>query len=69
MKKTNKKKVNLMWIVFRNYKVFIKIITKIALSATDDKGIKSVDSIDTRIWKLLVCKIEEIKCENLIKQY
>ena len=49
MKKTNKKKVNLMWIVFRNYKVFIKIITKIALSATDDKGTKSVDSIDTRI--------------------
>ena len=49
MKKTNKKKVNLMWIVFRNYKVFIKIITKIALSANDDKGIKSVDSIDTRI--------------------
>ena len=58
-----------MWIVFRNYKVFIKIITKIALSANDDKGIKSVDSIDARIWKLLVCKIEEIKCENLIKQY
>ena len=44
----------------------------IALSANADKRIQSVDSIETYAYgtsKGLVCKTEEIKCSNTIKQY
>ena len=47
-------------------------INKIALSAIDDKRIQSVDSIETHAYGMnenLVCKKEEIKCNNIIKQY
>ena len=44
----------------------------IVLTANADKIIQSVDSIETyayRMSKGLVCKTEEIKCSNIIKQY
>ena len=46
--------------------------TKIALSAFDDKGIESSDSIETYAYdtsKDLICKNEENKCNKVIKQY
>ena len=45
---------------------------KIALSTNDDKRLQSIDSIETythRTKNDLVCKKEEIKCYNIIKQY
>ena len=42
------------------------------MSAKDDKRIQSTDSIERygyRTSKDLVCKKEEIKCNNVIKQY
>ena len=58
---------------FRSEKhnVFTEEIDKIALSSIDDKRIKSIDSIETCVYgtsKDLVCKKEEIKCNNMIKQ-
>ena len=47
-------------------------INKIALSCNDDKRIQSIDSIETYVYgmnKILLCKKEEIKCNNIIKQY
>ena len=44
----------------------------IALSSNDDKRIQSIDSTETYAYstnKDLVCKKEEIKCKNIIKQY
>ena len=43
-----------------------------ALSANDGKIIQSIDSIDKYAYgtrKDLVCKKEETKCNNIIKQY
>ena len=60
-KKNNKKKVNVMWIVSRNQKVFIKNITKIALSANNDKRIKSADSIEKNAYE----KIQYAKQKKL----
>ena len=59
---------------FRSEKqnIFIEEIDKIALSSNDDKRIESIDWIETYgQWKSkgLVCKKEEIKCNNIIKQY
>ena len=54
------------------YNVFTEEITKVALSSNDDKSIQSIDVIDTYEYgtsKDLVCKKEEIKCSNKIKQY
>ena len=45
---------------------------KIALSSNYDKRIHSIDSIETyayRTSKDLLSKMEEIKCNNIIKQY
>ena len=45
---------------------------KIALSSNDDKITQSIDSIETYAYGKnanLVCKAEEIKCNNIIKQY
>ena len=50
----------------------LKILTQIALSSNDDKRMQSVDSIETyacRMNKNFVYKKEEIKCNNIIKQY
>ena len=50
---------------------FTEEINKIALSSDDDKGIQSTDLIETyarEASKDLVCKKEEINCNN-INQY
>ena len=42
------------------------------MSANDDKRIQSIDSIEIYAYgrsKYLICKKEEIKCNNIIKQY
>ena len=52
--------------------VFTHEIDKIALSLNDDKMIQSIDSIEIYVYgtsKYLVSKTEEIKCNNIIKQY
>ena len=54
------------------HKVFTEEINKVALSSNDDKRMQSIDSIETYVYgmnKDLVCKKEEIKCNNIIKQY
>ena len=54
------------------HNVFIEEINKIALSLNDDKRMQSIDSIETYAYgmnKNVVCKKEEIKCNNIIKQY
>ena len=51
---------------------FIEEMNKIALSSNDDKRMQSIDSIETYAYgmnKNLVCKKEETKCNNIIKQY
>ena len=54
------------------HNVFTEEINKIALSSNDDKRMQSIDSIETytyRMNKYLVCKKEEIKSSNIIKQF
>ena len=58
---------------FRSEKhnLFTKKVNKIALSASDNI-IHWIDQIGTYVYatsKDLVCKKEEIKCTNVIKQY
>ena len=56
----------------KKHNVNIKEINNIALSSNDDKKIQSIDSIETYAYgmgKDLVCKKEEIECNNTIKQY
>ena len=55
-----------------SHNFFTKEIKKIALSSDDHKRMQSNDSIKTYAHgtsKDLVCKKEEIKCNNIIKQY
>ena len=52
--------------------VFTEKVNKTSLSDKDEKRIQSIDSIETyakRASKDLVCKKEETKCSNIIKQY
>ena len=52
--------------------VFTEKVNKIVLSSNDDKRIQSTDSIETYAHgtnKNLLCKKEEIKYINIIKQY
>ena len=52
--------------------VFTEEINKVALSSGDDKRMQSIDSIETYAYgirKVLVSEKEEIKCNNIIKQY
>ena len=54
------------------HNVFTEEINKIALSSNDDKITQSIDWIETYAYGKntnLVCKAEEIKCNNTIKQY
>ena len=49
-----------------------KIIKSITLSSNDNKIMQSINSTETythRTSKDLVCKKEEIKCNNKINQY
>ena len=54
------------------HNVFTDEISKIALSSNDDKRMQSIDLIETYAYgmdKNLEFKKEEIKCDNIIKQY
>ena len=54
------------------HNVFTDEISKIALSSNNDKRMQSIDSIETYAYgmnKNLEFKKEEIKCNNIIKQY
>ena len=49
-----------------------KEVNKTALSSNDDERMQSIDSIETYAYgmsKDLVSEKEEIKCNNVIKQY
>ena len=49
-----------------------KKISTIALNSNDVKRIQSIDSIETYLYEMnkdLACKKENIKCNNIIKQY
>ena len=59
---------------FRSEKdnVFTKEVNEIASSLNDDRRIQSIDSIETYAYetsKEVVCKKEDIKFSNIIKQY
>ena len=59
--------------IYRSEKhdVFTKEVTKIAVSANDDKTIQSTHLIETYTYgmsKDLICKTEQTKCSNIIKQ-
>ena len=59
---------------FRRQKhdVFTAEVNNIALSSNNDKRIQSIDSIELCAYgtsKKLVCKKEEVKRNNIIKQY
>ena len=54
------------------HNVFTEEVNEIALNPNDDKRIQSIDSIETYEYgtsKDLVSKREEIKCNNIRKQY
>ena len=54
------------------YNVFIEEVNEIALSTKDDKRIQSIDSMETYVYgrsKDLIRKYDEIKCNNIRKQY
>ena len=54
------------------HNAFTEEINKIGFSSNDDKRMESIDSIETYAYgmnKGLVCKKEEIKRNNIIKQY
>ena len=53
------------------HNAFTEEVSKIALSANDNKKIQSVDSVGTYAYetgKDLISKKEETKCNNIIKQ-
>ena len=54
------------------YNVFTEEINKIALSSTDDKRMRSIDSIETYAYgtsKDVLSEKEVIKSNNIIKWY
>ena len=56
----------------KRHNVFTEEINKIVLSSNDDKRMQSIDLIEACAYgtsKYLVCKKEEMKCKNIIKQY
>ena len=50
------------------HNIFTEEVNKIALSSYDDKRMQSIYQIETHGTHGLVCKGEEIKCNNIIKQ-
>ena len=55
----------------RKHNVFTEKVNKIALRASDDKRMQSIDSTETYpygTFKGVVCKREKIKCNNMSKQ-
>ena len=59
--------------IYRSEKhdVFTKEVTKIAVSANDYKTMQSIHLIETYAYgmnKDLICKTEQTKCSNIIKQ-
>ena len=55
-----------------SHNVFAEQINKIYLSSNDDKRVQSIDSIETYAYgtkKDLISETEEIKCNNIIKQF
>ena len=55
-----------------SHNVLTEEINKIALSSNDNKRMLSIDSTETYAYwrsKDLVCKKEEVKYNNIIKQY
>ena len=59
--------------IFKIFKIFFtEEINKIALRSNDDKRMYSIDSIETYAYgtrKDLVSEKDDIKCNNIIKQY
>ena len=54
------------------YNILIREGNSNALSANDIERAQSIDSVKTYWYKMrknLLCKSEEIKCNNIIKQY
>ena len=54
------------------YNVFTEEINKISLRSNGDNRMQSIDSIETYAYgtrKDLVSEKEEIKCNNIMKQY
>ena len=54
------------------HNVFTEVISKIALNSNDDKRMGSIDSIEAYVYGMrtdLICKKEQINCNNMIKQY
>ena len=52
--------------------MYTEEINKISLSSDDVKRMQSIDLIETYAYgmnKDLICKKEELKCKNIIKQY
>ena len=52
--------------------VFTEGVNKIALSTNDNKRIQSSDLVETYAYgtrRNLLCKKEDIKCDNITKQY
>ena len=59
-----------MLILKKLFKIYLRF--KIYLSSNDDKKIQPIDSIEIYAHgksKDLLCTKEEIKCNNIIKQY
>ena len=56
----------------KSHNIFAEEVNKIALSSNDDKRMQSIDSTETYAHgtsKDLVCKKQECKCNDMIKQY
>ena len=54
------------------HNVFTEEINEMVLSSNDDKRMQSIDPIEAYVYgtsKDLVCKKEEVKYNNIIKQY
>ena len=70
--KGTQKNVSQQTYVFTERNVFTEEVDKTALSANDDKEIKLIDSVETYAYgtnEEMIHRKEEIKCNNITKQY